>query len=273
MYLQAQHTQHEQQDNESRTQARITARSSSDTFINNRTSIPAAAPVAVRWRKMVTSKPRSQSSGNVDAHLLARRHNNSDQKDDENTIMDGSGGGAPWLPRTYTTQTTVVAGALRPRQLAATAGIHRRLCFSLDEKALLDSHNAQYSSQQQSSSEQSPQRAAMEPIKPPFAPPERVRTPEGVPSWPGVVETSAYTRQQQQRGHAQGAKKKRLAGTWSKLKARFQDRDRSSREAEGRGMRIRRAMSFRRSRREEQQRTFTPWRPPMSGHSTFRFEA
>lgn len=274
MYRQAQHTQHNQHNNESRTQARVTARSSSDTTPNKCTSIPTAASVAARWRRMDTPKPRSQSSGDVETHLSAYRDNKSDQKDNDNTMMDVKGGGAPWLSSIHTTQTSVSVGALRPRQLAATAGIHRRLCFSLDEKALLDLHNAQFTSQQQSSSEQSPQRTAMEPIKPPFAPPERVRTPDGIPTWPGVVETSAYTRQQQQRGHAQGAKKKRRGGTWSKLKARFRDWDRNSREGEGRGMRIRRAMSFRRSRREEeQQRTFTPWRPPMSGHSTFRFDA
>lgn len=274
MYHQAQHTQHNQHNNETRTQARVTARSSSDTTPNKRTSIPTAAPVAARWRRMAAPKPRSRSSGDVETHLSAYCNNNSDQKDDDNVKMDGSGGGAAWLSTTYTTQTSIAAGTLRPRQLAATAGIHRRLCFSLDEKALLDLHSAQYFTQQQSSSEQSPQRTAIEPIKPPFAPPERVRTPDGVSSWPGVVETSAYTRQQQQRGHAQGAKKKRRGGTWSKLKARVRDRDRNSREGEGRGMRIRRAMSFRRSRREEeQQRTFTPWRPPMSGHSTFRFDA
>lgn len=272
MYHQEQHTQDNQHNNESITQPRVTARSSSDTAPNKRTSIPTAAPVAVRWREMVAPKPRSRSSGEVETHLAACRDNNSDQKDDAITV---GGGGAPWLSQTYTTQTSIAAGTLRPRQFAATGGIHRRLCFSLDEKALFDLHNAQYSStdsQQQSSSEQSPQRTAMEPIKPPFAPPERVRTPDGVPSWPGVVETCAHTRQQQRERMQEAKKKKRRGGTWSRMKARFRDRDRNSRD-EGRSTHIRRAMSFRRSRREEEQRTFTPWRPPMSGHSTFRFDA
>lgn len=268
MYHQAQHTTHNQHNNDNRTQARIATRSSSDTTTNKRTSIPTVAPVAVRWRNIVAPKPRSQSSGDIDAC----RDNHSDQKDD--AVMMGGGDGAPWLSQTYTTQTSVTVGALRPRQLAAAGGIHRRLCFSLDEKALLDLHHHQYSSttsQQQSSSDQSPQRTAMGPIKPPFAPPQRVRTPDGVPSWPGVVETSAYTRQQQQRERAREQKKKRR-GTWSRMKAKFRHRDRNSRESEGRGTRIRRAMSFRRPRQEEP-RTFTPWRPPMSGHSTFRFDA
>lgn len=275
----AQHTQHDQRSNGIRTPARTTTLSPSDTTPNKRTSIPTAAPVAVRWHRMVAPKPRSQSSGDVDTRLLTRRDNHSDQKDNDNIIMDGSGGDAPWLSQTYITQTSVAVGALRPRQLAATAGIHRRLCFSLDEKALFDLHNAQYSStasQQQSSSEQSPQRTAMGPIKPPFAPPERVRTPDGVPSWPGVVETCAYTRQQQRaqlRDRMQGAKKKRRGGAWSKLKARFRDRDSNSRDGEGRSTRIRRVMGFMRPRREAEQRTFTPWRPPVSGHSTFRFDA
>ena len=270
MYRQAQHTQDNQHNNGSRTQARIAARSSPDTTSNKRASIPTAAPVAVHRRKMVATKPRSQSSDDVETHLSAYRDNKHDQKDDN--IMSTP----PWLSTTYITQNSVTAGALRPQQLAATGGIHRRLCFSLDEKALFGLHNAQYSStasQQQSSSEQSPQRTALEPIKPPFAPPERVRTPDGVPSWPGVVETSAYTRQQRQLGRARESRKKRR-GTWSRLKAKFRDRDRNSREGEGRSKRIRRAMSFIRPRREEQQqRTFTSWRPPMSGHSTFRFDA
>lgn len=271
MYHQAQHNLHDQHNNESRTQPRIATRSSSDTITNKRTSIPTTtAPVAIQWRNMVAPKSRSHSSGDIDTC----RDNHSDQKD--NGIMMGGGDGAPWLSQTHTTQTSVAVGALRPRQLAATAGIHRRLCFSLDEKALLDLHHHQYSSttsQQQSSSDQSPQRTAMGPIKPPFAPPERVRTPDGVPSWPGVVETSAYARQQQQRERAREQKKKRR-GTWSRMKAKFRHRERNSREDEGEGRRtrIRRAMSFRRPRQEEP-RTFTPWRPPMSGHSTFRFDA
>lgn len=269
MYHQAQRTQHHSHNdnNESRTQARIATQSSSDSTPNKRASIPTATPVTGRWSRMVAPKPRSKSSSDVDAHLLTCRDNHSDQKDD---IL----GTPPWLTSSYTTQTSVAIGAVRPRKLAATAGIPRRLCFSLDEKALFDLHNAQYSSttsQQQSSSDQSPQRTATEPIKPPYAPPERVRTPDGVPSWPGVVETSAYTRQHQQRGHTQESRKKRR-GTWSRMKAKFRIRNRNDREDEGRGKRIRRALSFR-QRRQEEPRTFTPWRPPMSGHSTFRFEA
>jgi len=269
---QAQHIEHAQHHNENTTQTRIAARSSSDSTPNKRAFIPTAAPAAVRWRQMVAPKSRSQSSGDVEAHLHTCRDNHSDQKDDN--VMSTP----PWLSPTYTTKTSVTAGAPRPRQLAATGGIHRRLCFSLDEKALFDLHHQRCSSstsQQQSSSEQSPQRTAMEPIKPPFAPPERVRTPDGVPSWPGVVETSAYIRQQEQqrlREHAQEAKKKRRrGGTWSRLKARFSKRERNIYNNEATNARNRRALSFRRQQVEP--RTFAPWRPPMSGHSTFRFDA
>ena len=208
MYHQAPHIQHDQHHDESRPQPRTNARSSSDTTPNKRASLPTAVPAAVRWRKMVASKSRSHSSGDVDGHLFACQDNHSDHKDDD-ILMENGGDGAPWLSPTYTTQTSVAVGALRPRQLTATASIHRRLCFSLDEKALFNLHHPQYSSsasQQQSSSDQSPQRMVMEPVKPPFEPPERVRTPDGVPSWPGVRETYAI---QQEREHMQEARKKR----------------------------------------------------------------
>jgi hypothetical protein len=268
MYHQADHPRHNQHDNESRTQARVTARSSSDMASSKHVSTQTAAPVAVRWRKMVAPRPQSHSSSDVDAHLLACHDDHSGQKDDN--IMSS----APWLSPTYTTQTPVAVGVARPRQLAATTGIHRRLCFSLDEKALFDLHHPQYSSttsQQQSSLEQSLQRMSFEPIKPPFAPPERVRTPDGIPSWPGVTETSAYTQQQLSEQTQDWRRKRR--GTWSRMKAKFRHqngRD-NNRKSESRRTRIRRALSFHK-RPREQPRTFTPWRPPMSGHSTFRFD-
>ena len=269
MYHQAPHIQHDQHHDESRPQPRTNARSSSDTTPNKRASLPTAVPAAVRWRKMVASKSRSHSSGDVDGHLFACQDNHSDHKDDD-ILMENGGDGAPWLSPAYTTQTSVAVGALRPRQLTATTGIHRRLCFSLDEKALFDLRHPQYSSttsQQQSSSEQSPQRMAMEPITPPFAPPERVRTPDGVPSWPGVVETCAHT--QQQYGNMRESQNRR-GGTWSRIKAKLFDRNDRKSHGKGKRTRIRRALSFKRPR--EEPRTFAPWRPPMSGHSTFRFD-
>jgi hypothetical protein len=68
---------------------------------------------------------------------------------------------------TFATHTAPDLKPLGRRSQLDTAGIHRRLCFSLDEKALFDLHNRhQYSStttsQQRSSgpSDQEPQRTA-----------------------------------------------------------------------------------------------------------------
>jgi hypothetical protein len=263
MYHQGLRTQHNHHDNDSGAHARITARSSSDNTQNKRASAHANAPAAVRWRRMVAPMPRSHSSSEVDAHLLTCEDEHSDQKD--GNIMEG----APWLSPTFVTQTPMAVGVARPRQLPATTGIHRRLCFSLDEKALFDLHHPQYSSttsQQQLSSEQSPQRTAMEPIKPPFAPPKRVRTPDGVPSWPGAAGPGECTH----RERTQDSRKPRR-GTWSRMIAKFRNPNRGNRKSEGKRTRIRRALSFHKQPRE-QPRTFAPWRPPISGHSTFRFD-
>ena len=264
MYHQGLRTQQNHHDNDSRTRARGTTRSSFDNITNKRLTTH-ATPVAVRWRRMVAPMPRSHSSSEIDARLLANEDKHSDQKED--SIADGT----PWLSPTFTTQTSVAVGVARPRQLPTTRGIHRRLCFSLDEKALFDLHHPQYSSttsQQQSSSEQSPQRTAMEPIKPPFAPPKRVRTPDGVPSWPGAAGPGECTHHFHER--MQDSRKTRR-GTWSRMIAKFRNQDRGNRKSEGKRMRIRRALSFHK-RPPEQPRTFAPWRPPMSGHSTFRFD-
>jgi len=202
MYQQAPRQQYNHHDDESRYHARMTAQILSDTRPNKHTPIHIAAPAAVRRHRMITPKPRSHSSGDLESHLFTCQDDHSDLKDDK--VM----GGMPFSLPNYTTQTSVAVGVARPRQLA-TPGIHRRLCFSLDEKALFDLHHPQYSSsasRQRSSSEQSPQRMVMEPVKPPFEPPERVRTPDGVPSWPGVRETYAI---QQEREHMQEARKKR----------------------------------------------------------------
>lgn len=263
MYQQAPRQQYNHHDDESRYHARMTAQISSDTRPNKHTPVHTAAPAVVRRHRMIAPKPRSHSSGDLEFHLFTCQDDHSNLKDDK--IM----GGMPFPLPTYTTQTSVAVGVARPRQFA-TPGIHRRLCFSLDEKALFDLHHPQYSSttsQQQSSSEQSPQRMAMEPMKPPFAPPERVRTPDGIPSWPGVVETCAHT--QQQYGTMRESQQRR-GGTWSRIKARLFDRNNRKSKGKGKRTRIRRALSFKRPR--EEPRTFAPWRPPMSGHSAFRFD-
>lgn len=155
-----------------------------------------------------------------------------------------------------------------PNQQVAGAGMHRRLCFSLDEKALFNLHHPQCSStaSQQQSSEQSPQRVPFEPFKPPFEPPERVRTPDGVPSWPGVMEMS--TQHGQQRGQVHHARQ----GARGQLSLIFARILKGTRDApNGKRSRIRRALGIKRPRPKP--RPTAPWRPPISGHSTYRFSA
>ena len=178
---------------------------------------------------------------------------------------------------TFATHTTPDLKPLGRRSQIETAGIHRRLCFSLDEKALFDLHNRhQYSStstsQQRSSgpSDQEPQRIAPEPIAPPYAPPKRVRTPDGVPSWPGTL---LSLQQQQQRNASQQQEKRRgnLVRRSSRrilrFFAKFAD-DRPGRRNGG----VRRIFGLKRHR-EEPPRPVPRWRPPISGHSTFRFDS
>lgn len=232
-----------------------------DTRPKQSASLPIAAPTAVRWgRKVVASKPRSQSSSIIDSCSRSRQNSDMAQKHDDML------GESPWPANTI--QTTVSVDPKARHQLVATASIHRRLCFSLDEKALFDLHHPQYSStaSQQQSSEQSPHRMALEPIKPPFEPPERVRTPDGVPSWPGVMETCAHTEQRGRAHHARrGGRREQLSRMIDRILKRHRD-DRNGKRA-----RIRRALGLRRPYQE--QRTVAQWRPPISGHSTFRFSA
>jgi hypothetical protein len=162
-----------------------------------------------------------------------------------------------------------------------TAGIHRRLCFSLDEKALFDLHNRhQYSStttnsQQRSSgpSDQEPQRTAPEPIAPPYAPPKRTRTPDGVPSWPGLLPLH-----QQQQWNARQQKQKRTGNLMRRSSRRlarfFADiLDGRPGRRNANKARVRRMFGMKRYREEPPLPAVTRWRPPMSGHSTFRFDS
>jgi hypothetical protein len=169
----------------------------------------------------------------------------------------------PWP--TYTTQTSVSADAKAQHHQIAPAGIHRRLCFSLDEKALFDLHHPQYSSttSQQQSSEQSPQRTVLELIEPPFEPPERVRTPDGVPSWSGVMETCTDA------AHRGNQVRPGLRRRLSNLIVRPLKKHRG--DHNGKRARILRAFGLKPLRQE--QRPVAPWRPPISGHSTFMFSA
>ena len=161
-----------------------------------------------------------------------------------------------------------------------TAGIHRRLCFSLDEKALFDLHNRhQYSSttnsQQRSSgpSDQEPQRTAPEPIAPPYAPPKRTRTPDGVPSWPGLLplhqQQQWNTRQQKQKrgGNLMRRSGRRLARFFADIL------DGRPGRRNGGKPRVRRIFGLKRHREESPLPVVARWRPPMSGHSTFRFDS
>ena len=75
----------------------------------------------------------------------------------------------------------------------------RRQCVSLDEGAIQSLHKPKATSQATSSAllsstEQSPQRSLPQPVQPSFEPPERVKTPEGVPSWRGEVGTALANR-------------------------------------------------------------------------------
>ena len=83
------------------------------------------------------------------------------------------------------------ASSFTLRKEAVSGKSQRRQCISLDENAI---HGYQQKYKEStldiSSSEQSPQRPAketLEPVQPRFPPPQRVKTPEGVPSWRGQV--------------------------------------------------------------------------------------
>jgi hypothetical protein len=185
---------------------------------------------------------------------------------------------------TFATHTAPDLKPLGRRSQLDTAGIHRRLCFSLDEKALFDLHNRhQYSStttsQQRSSgpSDQEPQRTAPEPIAPPYAPPKRARTPDGVPSWPGPLlslhQQQQQQQQQQQRNASQRQEKRKgnFMRRSSRRLARFFAKIVDDRPGSRNGG-VRRIFGLKRYR-EEPPRAVPRWRPPISGHSTFRFDS
>jgi hypothetical protein len=177
------------------------------------------------------------------------------------------------------THTTPDLKPLGSRQIE-TAGIHRRLCFSLDEKALFDLHkHHQYSStsnsQQRSSgpSDQEPQRSAPEPIAPPYAPPKRTRTPDGVPSWPGLLppnQQQQWNARQQQQQKRNGNFMRRSSRRLARFFADILDGRPTRRNAKK--PRVRHIFGLKRYR-EEPPRHVALWRPPISGHSTYRFES
>jgi hypothetical protein len=231
---------------------------STDSTRNKQGSESSAAKSPGRWRKIIASKPRSQSSSNVESQICSRQSSDMAQKHGD--IL----GESPWPA--YTTQTSVSVDKSAQNQQTPAPGIHRRLCFSLDEKALFDLHHPQYSStssQQQSS----PHRISVEPMKPPFEPPERVRTPDGVPSWPGVTEACRHPEHHVQAHQATPGRRAQLSGIFNRVLPPYRNND-----SNGKRARLRRVLSFKR-RREEPQRLVTQWRPPISGHSTYRFGA
>jgi hypothetical protein len=151
---------------------------------------------------------------------------------------------------------------LLPRPSAATVqgcesnarhrgGILRRRCVSLDER-ILNVHEKSKELSGTSSSlwlttEQSPERCRRQtigPIEPPYRPPERVKTPEGVPSWNGSVlgrtSTTAYS------------------ATHAFLH-----------QLRRRGSQILRSVIG--SSLQPPPGPIRAWRPPVSGHSTQRF--
>jgi len=176
---------------------------------------------------------------------------------------------------TFATHTTPDLKPTGRHSQIETAGIHRRLCFSLDEKALFDLHHRhQYSStsasQQRSSgqSDQSPHHTAPEPIAPPYPPPKRTQTPDGVSSWPGLLPHNRETRQQQQR---KGNFLQRSSRKLSRFFANILD-DRHGGKNRDRA-RVRRIFSLKRCRDDPPMAADARWRPPISGHSTFRFDS
>lgn len=96
---------------------------------------------------------------------------------------------------------------MSPQQPASTATLReeadfganrRRQCISLDENAIQRCYGRGDGSQGAlSSGEHSPQRRFeqfLEPGQPPFPPPERVKTPEGIPTWRGEILTTVGSR-------------------------------------------------------------------------------
>ena len=132
----------------------------------------------------------------------------------------------------------------------------RRQCISLDEndishvrsrKRLLHSSSAQVPSSSSDTSAHLPAYHAPKAVRPPFHPPERVKTPDGIPTWRGQQLTAAAAQQLTPRpNNASLLQQLRFRGSrvfrhvfgppgsWTAIQAR-------------------------------------PWRPPVSGHSLPRF--
>lgn len=139
----------------------------------------------------------------------------------------------------------------------------RRTCYSLDDKALFDLHHHQRSSTISQQPTSWPQFTATEPTEPPFAPPKRTSTPDGVPSWPGL--TQRQPTQPELPGNIIRRRHKKIRQAVAKALGRHQMNH------NGKRARLCRSMGF--GLHRDAPRPVAPWRPPMSGHSTFRFGA
>jgi len=155
-----------------------------------------------------------------------------------------------------------VGGLKNGQASAAQGGIQRRMCFSVDERRLLDLH-AQLSSQRDFGTDQhgrsTEEPSAVhhnlpvpQPIEPPFAAPTRVPTPDGVPSWPGPTPLPRYMQQ--------SAPVKRPSALRVKLTRFIIRHPKSHRTA------LLLKCGFKPAAPRMQ-----PWRSPMSGHTTFRY--
>lgn len=145
----------------------------------------------------------------------------------------------------------------------ALGGIDRRACYSLDEKALFNLHHHQQSSTASQQPSSLPPYAAPGPTKPPYAPPKRTRTPEGVPSWPGLAQRRIG--QPELTGNVIQRSHKRIARAVVRA-LRRKKKDKNSKRAK-----ICRTLGLEIPRVDT--RPVAQWRPPMSGHTTFRFGA
>lgn len=162
----------------------------------------------------------------------------------------------PWTKHTPSVKAASVQQTRRK-----SGGINRRLCFSLDEKALFDLHHHQDSSTTTHHRSSIPSDIAPAPVKPPFLAPKRASTPDGVPSWPGT--SSRRLLRHEARGNAAQNHRARLARALAKILG-HQNRTRNGKRA-----RLWLALGFRLPNIDRV--TSPQWRPPMSGHSTFRF--
>ena len=167
------------------------------------------------------------------------------------------------VPSNWTFQRRIVilqqptsTGALSAQKVGETGVTPRRQCVSLDETAIYKLHHPTGTSEATSagllsSTDESiprPTSHLPRPVQPLFQPPERVKTPEGVPSWRGE-----------------------LAAPTNRSTASASTSGRFLHQLRARGSRVfRNVLGLPAQQVRPQPRT---WRPPVSGHTTQRFAA